>query len=417
MRWLALALLVPFAGCYSDVAIDDPDGAPLPWDAGAPRDAGTRDGGPRDAEPPPDGFVPPPGKCVRGAGVDLLFVVDNSNSMAEEQASLAEELPSVVRSLVDPPDADGDGTPDWVPIEDLRVGVVTADMGTGGFTVPTCARSDFGDDGVLRTDGATAIDGCRATYPTFSRFDPAGGSSAEEFAFDVSCVTTVGTGGCGFEQQLEASLKAVSPSAPTAATGPGYEPPTFFGGTSGHADGANAGFVRDDSLLAVVVVTDEEDCSASDPELFNPSSARYGSTDLNLRCFVHEAEALHPVSRYVEGLAALRATRPDLLAFALIAGVPPDLATPAPTDEAYQAILDDPRMETRIDPSMPTRLVPSCDVPGRGLAFPPRRLVEVARRLSPARSTVQSICQADFSPAAAAIARLVGTRACRAYEE
>ncbi|HEY8428631.1 MAG TPA: hypothetical protein VIL20_09665, partial [Sandaracinaceae bacterium] len=31
--------------------------------------------------------------------VDLLFMIDNSNSMAEEQASLAREIPNMIRIL------------------------------------------------------------------------------------------------------------------------------------------------------------------------------------------------------------------------------------------------------------------------------------------------------------------------------
>ena len=50
----------------------------------------------------------------------------------------------------------------------------------------------------------------------------------------------------GFEQQLEATLKAVTPS--TAAT-------RFFGDTTGHADGANAGFRREGAVLAIVFHT------------------------------------------------------------------------------------------------------------------------------------------------------------------
>ncbi|MCA9609422.1 MAG: hypothetical protein KC619_27665, partial [Myxococcales bacterium] len=339
-----------------------------------------------------------------------------SNSMTEEQESLAIQLPSLVRSLIDPPDSDGDGTLDWLPITDLQVGVVTTDMGTGGFTVPTCARSDFGDDGVLRTIGRTDVAGCMATYPSFLGFDPMA-DSPDGFAFDVGCVARTGTGGCGFEQPLEAALKALSPSTATPSTGPGYEAPVFFRMTFGHADTVNSGFVRDDTLLAVVLVTDEEDCSAEDPGLFDPTSATYGSTDLNLRCFAHADEALQPVERYVRGLAALRANRPDLLALGLIVGVPADLAMSQPTDADFSRILADRRMQETVDPVMPTRLVPSCNIPGRGVAFPPRRLVQVARELSGHRSTVQSICQEDFSPAAAAIARLLGTRACAAYME
>lgn len=399
---IALLLLLPLAGCYETFVVDDPDGSPPPWDAGPSRDSGV--------------FVPPPGKCLEPSGVDLLFVVDNSNSMAEEQASLAAEIPALVRALVDPPDEDADGNPDWLPIRDLSVGVVTTDMGVGGFTVPTCTDGDFGDDGLLRTEGNTAVDGCSASYPRFARYTP-GAATPEEVAFDVSCVTQAGLGGCGFEQPLEATLKALSPAAPTAATGPGYVPPTFFRGTRGHADGANAGFVRDDTLLAVVIVTDEEDCSASDPNLFDPTSVTYGATDLNLRCFAHAESAVHPIERYVAGLTALRARRPDLLALGVVAGIPTDLALASPSDADYARILADERMTERVDPTMPNRLEPSCNVPGRGVAFPPRRLVSVAHGLGRGRSSVQSICQEDFAPAAAAFARLFGRRACTRFDE
>jgi len=56
-------------------------------------------------------------------------------------------------------------------------------------------------------------------------------------------------------------------------------------------------------------------------------------------------------------------------------------------------------------------------VPGRGIAFPPRRLVSLARGLGRERATVQSICQEDFTPAAAAFARLFGRRACTRFAE
>ncbi|MFK7990852.1 MAG: hypothetical protein AB8I08_32835 [Sandaracinaceae bacterium] len=403
MRRMAMAvgIVTLLTGCLQEIRIDDPDGSPPPFDAGPAPDAG---------------FVPPAGKCTEATAVDLLFMVDNSNSTTEEQASLTAELPALVSSLIAPPDDDGDGEPDWLPVLDLRVGVITTDMGTGGATVPTCARSDFGDDGVLLTRAGDRP-GCAASYPAPFAFDPAGGVTAEAFAAEVACVAGVGTGGCGFEQPLEAILKALSPGAPTAYTASDYVPPEFFRGSLPHGDLTNAGFVRADSLLMVVALTDEEDCSAADPDLFNPTSVTYGATDLNLRCFRHADEALHPVSRYVQGLTALRAQRPDLFAFALIAGVPTDLTVPIQTAPNFDDILSDPRMEERIDPEMPTRLIPSCDTPGRGIAFPPRRLVEVARGLGPARSTVQSICASDFGPTRDAIARLIGRRACSTFQE
>ncbi|UJR87088.1 hypothetical protein [Sandaracinus amylolyticus] len=397
---IVLAALV-IGGCYRDVTITDP----LWRDASATH----LDAGVIDAGRPDSGWREPGGTCTESTPVDLLLVVDSSGSMAEEQDSLVRQLPRLVGELVDPPDRDGDRQPDWPAITDLHVGVITPDLGSGGFEVPSCAAGRFGvrfgDDAVLRE--TSSVSECSATYPPVFEFGA--GDDPDVFAAEVACVARVGTAGCGFEQPLEAALKAVSPSTPQPYTAPDYVPPTFVEGTSGHADGANAGFLRDDSLLAVVILTDEEDCSVRDVELFDTSSPRYVS-DLNLRCFAYP-EALHPVERYVDGLLALRADRPDLFALAVIAGIPVDAAVDLPSADDYDRILARPEMEERLDPEMPTRLVPSCNGP-TGIAFPPRRLVRAVAGLGRGRGTVQSICQTDFTPAVAPIVSLIGRRAC-----
>jgi hypothetical protein len=328
---------------------------------------------------------------VRGISLDLLFQVDTSNSMTEEQASLAEQLPRLVRAFATG-DIDGDGTEEFPPVADLHLGVITPDLGTGGFTVPTCEPFALGDDGILRTQGNTSISGCMATYPTFLTFDPDSPTmDPDVFAGDARCVAVAGTGGCGFEQQLDAALKAITPST---------SPIAFVSGTTGHGDGANAGFLRPDSMLVVVLLTDENDCSAADPEIFNPSSAVY-TGDLNLRCFMYPG-ALHPIRRYVDGLLALRSD-PNRLLFGVIAGVPDDLVGTSTVPD-FDAILSDPRMTERVDPGSPTaRLMTSCNVPGRGVAFPPRRMVETARDLEArgAATIVHSICR-DYDPAVSA---------------
>lgn len=422
LRLLPLCSLL-LVGCYETLPIDaggdaGTDGGS--FDSGG-ADAGRVDAGPPriDGSPPSDAGPPDAGTDAAGrdagtdAGplppgtnsIDLLLMVDNSNSMTEEQASLTAEFPRLVNILASGDfDQDGSttGPDDFLPF-DLQVGVVTSDMGTGGFTVPTCSRSNFGDDGILRTQGRTDITGCLATYPSFMRFVPGAGGDPATFARDVACVATVGTGGCGFEQPLESILKGLSPASPTSWTASGYAAPTFFRGTFGHADTSNAGFVRAGSVLAIIPVSDEEDCSARDPELFNPSSAVYGATDLNLRCFAHARAALHPVTRFVDGLMQLRAT-PSRLVYAPIVGIPVDLAPTAGASPDYVALISpdlalrDDRMEERIDPGNPNRLIPSCNTPGSGVAFPPIRLVQVAQQLEAAGAgvTVQSICQGSF---------------------
>jgi len=336
--------------------------------------------------------------CCESAGsrVDVLFMIDNSGSMAEEQASLLEQLPRMVRVLATG-DLDGDGVPETAPVRDLHVGVISTDMGTGGFALPTCVNAELGDDGVLRTEGDVSTPGCRATYPSFLAFDPTTDDPAT-LAADLACMAT-GTNGCGFEQPLEAVLKATTSST---------APIRFFSGTSGHADVANAGFLRDDSVLVTFLLTDEDDCSAADPELFNPSATAYAETPLNVRCAVHP-EALHPLSRFIDGLIATRRDPANLI-FAAVTGVPVDLV-PATGTPNYAAILADPRMVETVDPSM-GRLVPSCDVRDRGLAFPPRRIVRTAQAIQAAGATgvVGSICQADLSDPMDAVLSRISTR-------
>ncbi|MBW2463091.1 MAG: hypothetical protein JRH11_15685 [Deltaproteobacteria bacterium] len=358
------------------------------------------------SDPGTDGAVPIDAGCVNLVyedggpsvveSVDLLLMVDNSNSMNEEQASLAVALPNLIRGIISG-DVDLDGDVDFAPVGSLHLGVVTSDMGTGGVGVPTCNEPNFGDDGVLRTRSGSDDRDCAGSFPTFLEFDPRDEVTVEEFAARAACVTTAGIGGCGFEQQLDAVLKAVTPSR---------SPVGFAMGTSGHSDGANSGFLRDDSILVVLVVTDENDCSARDPELFNPSTSIY-TGDLNLRCFTYPG-AVHPVERYIDGLLALRSEQPDRLVFATIVGIPLDLS-----GESATTILRDPRMTERVDPDLPTRLAPSCNVPGRGFAFPPTRIVQVGEGITDGggRSLNLSICQEDFSPAVGLILEEVAAAA------
>ena len=95
-------------------------------------DAGSLDGAPRSGSGGRDsgGIVQP--NC-RDAGcfvpidptvqLDLLFVVDNSGSMKEEQAALRREFPRMIQKLVSG-DHDGDGTADHAKVENLHLGVV-----------------------------------------------------------------------------------------------------------------------------------------------------------------------------------------------------------------------------------------------------------------------------------------------------
>lgn len=324
--------------------------------------------------------------------VDLLLVIDNSGSMAQEQKTLTRQLPRLFSALTSG-DLDADGVAELAPVRSLHVGVVSTDMGVGGFTVPTCAGR-FGDDGVLLTRGRVMRPVCAEAFPSFFEF--AADDDTTELAVDVACVAGMGTAGCGFEQQLEAMLKPVTPS--TSAL-------RFDGDTTGHADGLNAGFLRPDSILLIVLLTDEEDCSAADPTIFDPANTTFDG-NLSLRCFEYGDPArgfVHPIERFVDGLLATRIDSTRLVVSAIV-GIP-EATSPAPgTRPDWTSILGHPDMQEIYDPVGPSRLRPSCDrtdeAGDRSLAFPPRRIVRTLEALdrAGAHATVQTICRDDFSP-------------------
>ncbi|MBX3246263.1 MAG: hypothetical protein KF901_03695 [Myxococcales bacterium] len=372
---LATMLLATFA-CGGD----DDDGS---GDAGGGRTDAGRDGG--SVQPRP---------CRVGLPVDLVFVIDNSHSMQEEQVSLAENFPVLIEMLTQPPDSDDDGTPDFPPVTDLRIGILTTDLGVGPHTsIPSCSTAT-GDDGVFVHE-ARATEGPCAGYAIeggrrWLELDPESPATISE---GFACLAQLGTDGCGLEQQLESSFVAI-----TRQMGAGQP---------------NEGFFRPNSLIAFVFVTDEDDCSALDVEtFFDPSfDARERFGPLGTRCAFHPGE-LHPIHRYVQAFKNLALDRDGDVIVAGIVGVPRSFTTD-PTDVDYDAVLSDPAMAYRPSDPNPNQLAPACSFGGVGEAHPARRIVEVIREFDETGSgLLASICQPDLRPAIASIAEIVGARLC-----
>lgn len=309
------------------------------------------------------------------ADVDLLFVIDDSQSMKEEQLSLAAEIPRLVRDLTNPPLGD-DGLPRWNAVHSLNVAVVTSDMGTAGVTVSPsiggCGVSgrtgdSVGFDGRLRSDAV--CDGTGSVVQSWRA-----GDDPDVFADQVGCVAEAGITGCGFEQPLGAAASALLRR--------------------------ESGFPRDNALLAIIVLTDEEDCSVGDAEAF------FGTTgDLNLRC-VQSLDLLEPVEELV---TALRGDRDEShFLYAAITGIPEDLEGSSP-----ETILADPRMAHVPEVGGPGGLRAACEATApdgtdRGRATPGRRMVEFARQVP--GSLVASICSPDYQEAIAELTRRIGAR-------
>ncbi len=173
----------------------------------------------------PDANWQPPGEFADAAPVqacdkmDILFVVDNSGSMGQEQTNLADNFPQFIQVL-----------DNYDPPLDYRVGITTTGidytytMDLGGFTLPQSQTG--GDNGAL-------LQRCDMTRRWVE-----GGDSNRSATF--SCAAEVGADGPADEMPLAAVHKTFADRM---------------------ADGTNAGFHRDDALLAIVILTDEDDCS------------------------------------------------------------------------------------------------------------------------------------------------------------
>jgi hypothetical protein len=174
--------------------------------------------------------------------IDILFVIDSSPSMMEEHASLRSNFGAMLDRL---DDVNGS-------LPNVHLGVVTSDMGTAPFNVNSQCRADGGDRGLLH--GATCAALLGHSYIE-DVLDEADGSRVRNYTGLLQdafgCAADVGVDGCGFEQHLAAMQHALSP-------------------------GVNPGFVRDDALLGVVILADEDDCSASDPRLYDPDNTAIG---------------------------------------------------------------------------------------------------------------------------------------------
>ncbi len=291
--------------------------------------------------------------------VDVLFVIDNSFSMQREQDNLAEQIPALVRDLAMPPDRNGDGDPDWNAAEELRIGIVTTDVGMGSTTIEGSRCVPGGDDGALRG----------GVYEWRAGDDP------DTFAARVgSTVEELGVRGCAFEQPLEAAARAVARAEET-------------------------GFPRADGLFAVIVVTDEEDCSVDDDDaFFGPMQP----LEYNVYCGRNQAQ-LTPVPELLERIRGDR-DEEDFI-FAAIAGVP--VGTPPNADPASLLARED--MQFREDGARAPQPVAVCgsDSPDDfGEADPARRLVELSGLVS--ASVLTTICADDFGPAISLIGERIG---------
>jgi hypothetical protein len=212
--------------------------------------------------------------------VDVLFVVDNSGSMAQEQITLATNFEAFI-GVLEAVDVDAN----------YRIGVTTTDNSNVPSACPTTGVNNTTPEGgklVLSScttreaqfewphSGPTvqvyneactdlcpeSIGNSISVLPTKTAFDDVatarpwiqsiegvsnlsldGETPWDDMVQAFQCVGPQGVDGCGYESQLESQYKALA--------------------LANEGTSAQYGFLRDQAILAIIHVTDEADCSAN----------------------------------------------------------------------------------------------------------------------------------------------------------
>lgn len=276
--------------------------------------------------------------------IDLLFMIDNSASMADKQAILALAIPDLVNRLVAPDcvaenpfnaanaqaqvdagtidevgkalplplirrprSADGtcplgvsvdpksttdfgrtplpasvqalgaqtvDTTIEFNAVRDIHIGVVSSSLGGhGGDLCGDAPNAHNNDRAHLLTRGAS---GDVATWDGSSGFfqwdpdgqkSPAGENSVDKLNTDFgSVVRGTGQDGCGYEASLESWYRfLVDPNPPATVGKPAkIGELAIIDGVDDELLQQRAEFLRPDSLVAVISLSDENDCSTID---------------------------------------------------------------------------------------------------------------------------------------------------------
>jgi hypothetical protein len=327
--------------------------------------------------------------------VDILFVIDDSPSMADKQQNLATNFPEFINVL----NTIQGGLPD------VHIGVVTSDVGSKGTqdsspgpaigSIGNGGCSGEGKKGELQTFGAPLMTGQKF----ISDIKLSDGSRQQNYTgmlTDVfSTMAKAGAGGCGFEMHLESMKRALNNNP------------------------VNAGFLRPDAYLAVIFIADEDDCSIAHSTMLGPESAalgpltsfrctRFGVTcDQNGatsdamnqvgtkgQCHPNDAsQYLEKVKTYVDFLKGLKSDPSKVI----VAGI---MGTTEPFQVELRSSGGGPNTQA---------LAHSCNYQGANgqeVADPPTRIKFLLDQF-PNRSTFTTICQRNLQDGLVLIAQLL----------
>ena len=256
------------------------------------------------------------------SSIDVLLMIDNSSSMADKQETLAVAVPQLLKQLVQPQCVDSDGkpfnppivatlgaeqpcsqgAPEFNPVNDIHIGIVTSSLGDHGegsrctqgqpsgfyennVAIPQAV--DVNDEsyliGSLDRGKLKLTSDSKANSTTFAKVTEKGflawGATSNDSpnpktqdldaatAIFSDMVSATGEKGCGMEAQLESWFRfLIDPVPPILPLSPPENNLTSRKGVDDALLAQRAQFLRPDSLVAIVMLTDENDCSLRDTD-------------------------------------------------------------------------------------------------------------------------------------------------------
>lgn len=432
---ITLSLLLPIVGACELKGIeltgnnlDSTDGSGSTSGSGsASSDPGTTDTTDPTGDGPTEGGTtgePPPVTAV-----DILFVVDNSGSMAGHQRRLVESVPTLLGGLEN---------------FDLRIAITTTDVShprcnsspeNGEFLVRNCVDAIAEGEFVFADMDHAAACTAHCAVPSGSLVDAATPTAEEptpevrawfertagvdNTAVDLddalACALPQGVAGCGFESPLESMYLALARTTDPASP--------------------NFGFLRPEADLRIIFMTDEMDCSfapafqeifdqdsifSEDPEspatsavCFNAGMKCTGGPGIYTDCNAVDRDltgalvtdpqqaVLQPVAKYVQQLQQIQAGKTGAASVQIVAlaGVPVGFETGTvpivwadETKAGQHALFGIAPACTALDPQVPDLV---------HLGIPPGRLLELAESFGAPQ--FYSICDDSFDAAMAAV--------------
>jgi len=323
--------------------------------------------------------------------IDILFVIDNSHSMKLEQENLRRNFPKFISVLQNIKGG----------LPDVHIGVVSTNVGAGNILFPGNSACSFpgGDRGQFKPTVDSGLEpGAKFIIAT-------NGGKQDNIVGDASIaevfsrLANLGIEGCGYEHQLQAARLALFESSTPN----------------------NVNFLRKDAYLAIIFITDEDDCSAPpDSDFFVSSDYSTTEQQPSLRCALagHRCDgAFPPASAFQTALANCVADENGGGKLIPVAGIVNDIKS---LKTAPGRILVSGIMGKSADPASSNYaivrrdgkfdLAPTCTTPD-GSAAPALRMKQFVEAFRGPDGTpsgsIESICQDDFGPALTNIAKRI----------